>query len=83
MLILKAISLSLLHGYGILLRIQQISKERLEIRGRCIPPFIVWSITDGSRASGENRTTTGVLRISACRLGRNTACNPRQNAGTR
>jgi DNA-binding PadR family transcriptional regulator len=32
MLILKAISLGPLHGYGILLRIQQISKERLEIQ---------------------------------------------------
>jgi hypothetical protein len=32
MLILKAVSLSPLHGYGILLRIQQISKERLEIQ---------------------------------------------------
>jgi len=31
MLILKAISLSPLHGYGILLRIQQISGERLEL----------------------------------------------------
>ena len=31
MLILKAISLGPLHGYGILLRIQQISKDRLEI----------------------------------------------------
>ncbi len=31
MLILKAVSLSPLHGYGILLRIQQISKDRLEI----------------------------------------------------
>lgn len=31
MLILKAISLGPLHGYGILLRIQQISSERLEI----------------------------------------------------
>ena len=31
MLILKAISLGPLHGYGILLRIQQISGERLEI----------------------------------------------------
>jgi transcriptional regulator len=32
MLILKAISLGPLHGYGILLRIQQISKDRLEIQ---------------------------------------------------
>ena len=31
MLILKAISLGALHGYGILLRIQQISGERLEL----------------------------------------------------
>src|SRR6201987_583471 len=31
MLILKAVSLCPLHGYGILLRIQQISGERLEI----------------------------------------------------
>jgi PadR family transcriptional regulator PadR len=31
MLILKAVSLGPLHGYGILLRIQQISGERIEI----------------------------------------------------
>jgi PadR family transcriptional regulator, regulatory protein PadR len=30
-LILKAVSLGALHGYGILLRIQQISRDRLEI----------------------------------------------------
>jgi transcriptional regulator len=32
MLILKAVSLGPLHGYAILLRIQQISKDRLEIQ---------------------------------------------------
>jgi PadR family transcriptional regulator, regulatory protein PadR len=31
MLILKAVSLGPLHGYGVLLRIQQISRERLAI----------------------------------------------------
>lgn len=31
MLILKAVSLGPLHGYGIMLRIQQISEQRLEI----------------------------------------------------
>src|ERR1700681_778695 len=31
MLIFKAVSLGALHGYGVLLRIQQISGERLEI----------------------------------------------------
>jgi PadR family transcriptional regulator, regulatory protein PadR len=30
-LVLKAVSLGALHGYGILLRIQQISRDRLEI----------------------------------------------------
>ena len=32
MLILKAVSLGPLHGYGVLLRIQQISKDPLEIQ---------------------------------------------------
>jgi PadR family transcriptional regulator, regulatory protein PadR len=32
LLILKAVSLGPLHGYGVLLRIQQLSSERLEIR---------------------------------------------------
>jgi PadR family transcriptional regulator PadR len=31
MLMLKAVSLGPLHGYGVLLRIQQISNEQLEI----------------------------------------------------
>ena len=31
LLILKALSLDRLHGYGVLLRIQQISRDRLEI----------------------------------------------------
>src|SRR3974390_634839 len=38
MLILKAISLGPLHGYGILLRIQQISKDRLEIQQGSLYP---------------------------------------------
>jgi transcriptional regulator len=40
MLILKAASLGPLHGYGVLLRIQQISKDRLEIQqGSQYPPL--------------------------------------------
>ena len=40
LLILKAVSLGPLHGYGILLRIQQISKDRLEIQqGSLYPPL--------------------------------------------
>jgi PadR family transcriptional regulator, regulatory protein PadR len=40
MLILKAVSLSPLHGYGVLLRIQQISKNRLEIQQGSLYPAL-------------------------------------------
>ena len=44
MLILKAVSLKPLHGYGVLLRIQQISGDALEIpKDRSIPRFTAWS----------------------------------------
>jgi hypothetical protein len=53
MLILKAVSLGPLHGYGILLPIQQISLSR----ALCIPRCIGWNIKVGSRVSGANRKT--------------------------
>jgi PadR family transcriptional regulator, regulatory protein PadR len=40
MLILKAASLGPLHGYGILLRIQQISQNRLEIQQGSLYPAL-------------------------------------------
>jgi transcriptional regulator len=40
MLILKAVSLGPLHGYGVLLRIQQISKEHLEIQQGSLYPAL-------------------------------------------
>ena len=40
MLILKAISLQPLHGYGILLRIQQLSKDRLQIQQGSLYPAL-------------------------------------------
>ncbi len=40
MLILKAISLGPLHGYGILLRIEQISKDRLVIQQGSLYPAL-------------------------------------------
>ena len=40
MLILKAASLGPLHGYGILLRIQQISKEALQIQQGSLYPAL-------------------------------------------
>jgi PadR family transcriptional regulator PadR len=40
MLILKAVSLGPMHGYGVLLRIQQISKDRLEIQQGSLYPAL-------------------------------------------
>src|SRR5438093_1052176 len=40
MLILKAVSLGPLHGYGVLLRIQKISKDRLEIQQGSLYPAL-------------------------------------------
>jgi transcriptional regulator len=40
MLILKAISLRPVHGYGVLLRIQQLSKERLQIQQGSLYPAL-------------------------------------------
>ena len=40
MLILKSVSLGALHGYGVLLRIQQISKDRLEIQQGSLYPAL-------------------------------------------
>ena len=40
MLILKALSLQPIHGYGILVRIQQLSKERLQIHQGSLYPAL-------------------------------------------
>lgn len=40
MLILKAVSLGPLHGYGVLLRIQQVSGDRLEIHQGSLYPAL-------------------------------------------
>jgi len=40
MLILKAVSLGPLHGYGVLLRIQQISKDALQIQQGSLYPAL-------------------------------------------
>jgi hypothetical protein len=49
---LKAVSLGPLHGYGILLRIQQISGDQLSIQQGSLPP----------RASGSHRLRVGRVR---------------------
>ncbi|MGB7435631.1 MAG: PadR family transcriptional regulator [Candidatus Acidiferrum sp.] len=69
MLILKAISLGSLHGYGILLRIQQISKERLEIQQGSLYPALYRLEDQGWIASewgeSENNRKAKYYRLTA------------------
>jgi DNA-binding PadR family transcriptional regulator len=53
MLILKAVSLGPLHGYGVLLCIQQISKERLEIQQGSLYPALYHLEHQGWITSGR------------------------------
>jgi PadR family transcriptional regulator PadR len=73
MLILKAISLGPLHGYGVLLRIQQISKDRLEIQQGSLYPALYrlehqgwisseWGESDNKRKAKFYRLTTAGKR---------------------
>ena len=69
MLILKAISLGPLHGYGILLRIQQISKDRLEIQQGSLYPALYrlehqgWIA--GEWGESENKRKARYYRLTA------------------
>jgi PadR family transcriptional regulator, regulatory protein PadR len=69
MLILKAVSLGPFHGYGILLRIQQISKGRLEIQQGSLYPALYrledqgwiaseWGESENNRKAKYYRLTT-------------------------
>ena len=60
MLILKSLSLQPIHGYGILVRIQQLSKERLQIQQGSLYPALYrleldgaisasWGVSDNNR----------------------------------
>ena len=71
--ILKTVSLGSLDGYGVLLPIRQISKDRLEIPRR----RTAWS-TCGFRAPGESRRTN---RITGSRRRGNAASKPRRKSG--
>ena len=73
MLILKAVSLGPLHGYGILLRIQQISKDRLEIQQGSLYPALYrlehlgwiageWGESENKRRAKYYRLTAGGKR---------------------
>ena len=69
MLILKAISLGPLHGYGVLLRIQQISKDRLEIQQGSLYPALYrlehqgW--IDSEWGESENKRKAKYYRLTA------------------
>src|SRR5713101_1424965 len=69
MLILKAVSLGPLHGYGILLRFQQISKDRLEIQQGSLYPALYRLEHQGWIASewgeSENKRKAKYYRLTA------------------
>ncbi|HEV2422979.1 MAG TPA: PadR family transcriptional regulator [Candidatus Acidoferrales bacterium] len=69
MLILKAVSLGPRHGYGILLRIQEISKDRLEIQQGSLYPALYRLEHQGWIASewgeSENKRKAKYYRLSA------------------
>jgi transcriptional regulator len=69
MLVLKAVSLGPLHGYGILLRIQQISKGCLEIQQGSLYPALYRLERDGWIASewgeSENKRKAKYYHLTA------------------
>jgi PadR family transcriptional regulator, regulatory protein PadR len=77
MLILKAVSLGPLHGYGVLLRIQQISKGHLEIQQGSLYPALyrlehqgwitsAWGESENNRKAKYYRlTSAGKRRLQA------------------
>ena len=69
MLILKAVSLGPLHGYGVLLRIEQISGKRLEIQQGSLYPALYRLEHQGLIASdwgeSENKRRARYYRLTA------------------
>ena len=69
MLILKAVSLGPLHGYGVLLRIQQISQDRLKIEQGSLNPALYrleaqgWIV--GEWGESENKRKAKYYRLTA------------------
>jgi PadR family transcriptional regulator PadR len=73
LLILKAVSLGQLHGYGVLLRIQQISNDALTIEQGALYPALYrlehqglleteWGTSDNNRRAKYYRLTTAGRR---------------------
>lgn len=72
MLILKAVSLGALHGYGVLLRIQQISGETLVIQQGSLYPALYRLEHQGAIASswGESDNNRRAKYYRLTRIGR-------------
>jgi transcriptional regulator len=67
MLILKALSLGPLHGYGVLLRIQQISRDRLQIQQGSLYPAL-YRLENRGWIKAEWTTSELGRRVKAYRL---------------
>ena len=69
MLVLKAVSLGPLHGYGVLLRIQQISQSRLEVQQGSLYPALYRLEHEGWIAGewgqSENKRRARYYRLTA------------------
>jgi transcriptional regulator len=69
LLILKAVSLGPLHGYGVLLRIQQISRDKLRIQQGSLYPALYRLEHQGLISSewgeSENRRKAKYYRLTA------------------
>ena len=77
MLILKAVSLGKLHGYGVLLRIEQISGEKLQVQQGTLYPALArlehdglidseWGTSENNRRAKYYRLTrAGRARLEA------------------
>ena len=77
MLILKAVSLGKLHGYGVLLRIEQISGQKLQVQQGTLYPALArlehdgliaseWGTSDNNRRAKYYRlTAAGRKRLAA------------------
>jgi transcriptional regulator len=69
MLILKAVSLGPLHGYGVLLRIQQISRNRLEIQQGSLYPALYrlerQALIESEWGESDNKRKARFYRLTA------------------
>jgi len=69
MLILKAVSLGPLHGYGVLLRIQQISLNRLEIQQGSLYPALYrlehQGLIESEWGESDNKRKARFYRLTA------------------